>query len=198
MSITTTYVNPRHELHYFIADIDDLSEELRSNNNLAFVHSIKKYSIVGVTSFIYENYIQGNSFTEISSSDALMAHKYASEVRTKHSEYVRDVETNQTTKQYVGVSSAGLEQALGVMKIIAKKLNVDYYENAPDQSDTIYGNPVLTEINNATTMGEMNIIYENYFHVDMPKTQAEALNLYGENYTRTYQPGKVSTDYLFG
>jgi hypothetical protein len=45
-------------------------------------------------------------------------------------------------------------------------------------------------------MGEINIVYENYFHIDMPKTQAESLNLVDENGKRIYQAERTATDYL--
>ncbi len=194
--ISTTYVNPRHNLHYFIADVGDLPEALRENDNIQFCHSVKKYAVVGVTSAMYYEHISGNGYDELTAEQALKYSKYNTEVRTQHSVYWRNTETNQTMKGYVGVTTASLNIALDVMKQVATKMNNFVASNTPNVSDTPFAGTVLTKINEASTMGEINIVYENYFHIDMPKSQAESLNLINEDGNRTYQAERTATDYL--
>ena len=194
--ISTTYVNPRHEYHYFIADVGELPEALRENDNIGFYHSVKKYAVVGVSSAMYYEHIAGNGYEEMTTDEALKFHKYASEVRTQHSVYWRNTETNQTTKGYVGVTTASLNVALDVMKRVGVHMNNFVAANTPNVSDTPFAGTVLTKLNEASTMGEINIVYENYFHIDMPKPQAESLNLIDEDGNRTYQAERTTTDYL--
>jgi hypothetical protein len=132
----------------------------------------------------------------MTTDEALKFHKYASEVRTQHSVYWRNTETNQTTKGYVGVTTASLNVALDVMKRVGVHMNNFVAANTPNVSDTPFAGTVLTKLNEASTMGEMNIVYENYFHIDMPMLQAESLNLIDEDGNRTYQAERTATDYL--
>jgi len=194
--ISTTYVNPRHNLHYFIADVEDLPMTLRENDNIKFCNSVKKYAIVGITSAMYYEHISGNGYEELTVNEALKYSKYATEIRTQHSVYWRNTETNETTKGYVGVTTASLNVALSTMKKVAIKMNDYVVANTANVSDTPFAGTVLTKINEASTMGEINIVYENYFHIEMPKTQAESLNLVDENGKRIYQAERTATDYL--
>ena len=145
---------------------------------------------------MYYEHISGNGYDELTAEQALKYSKYNTEVRTQHSVYWRNTETNQTTKGYVGVTTASLNIALDVMKQVATKMNNFVASNTPNVSDTPFAGTVLTKINEAFTMGEINIVYENYFHIDMPKSQAESLNLINEDGNRTYQAERTTTDYL--
>ena len=145
---------------------------------------------------MYYEHISGNGYDELTAEQALKYSKYNTEVRTQHSVYWRNIETNQTMKGYVGVTTASLNIALDVMKQVATKMNNFVAANTPNVSDTPFAGTVLTKINEASTMGEINIVYENYFHINMPKSQAESLNLIDEDGNRTYQAERTATDYL--
>ena len=62
-----------------------------------------------------------------------------------HSVYWRNTETNQTTKGYVGVTTASLNVALDVMKRVGVHMNNFVAANTPNVSDTPFAGTVLTK-----------------------------------------------------
>tara|TARA_R100000458_G_scaffold59679_1_gene71105 strand:- start:2906 stop:3478 length:573 start_codon:yes stop_codon:yes gene_type:complete len=183
-------------LHFFLADIDELPVEIRGTR-LMYVNNKIKYAICGVSDNTWKEYLNENKsfgLQELTEDEAIKGASLWAEVRTHTSEWTDDGNGNsQKIKREISDDERAVTVSL--MKKLAKKL-VEYGITKLGDSHATYNSALLTSIDNCTTMEEINIIYEDYLGDELPSTQAKALNKYDSDGNRTYSAGRVTPSFL--
>lgn len=192
-------------LKFFIIDIDDLPQEVRSDGNIKFCSSRVKYSVIGTTEEIYDQYVKDLNHTPISKDLAIKGSHWWGEVRVEKSAY--KIVDGLTVKSKAPVSEETLVYVLELMKLIAK-LNVEYeieqtsypiVTNGVEKrvsSNPVYCPELLQKIEECSTIREINIFYEEYLDCEMPRNQALELGLYDDEGKRIFSENRSKPSYL--
>jgi len=193
-------------LTFFIADLDDIPEVLRSGNTLEFIFSTVKYAVIGVLPEIYDEYIKDYVFHKAITRDlAIKGKHWWGDIRVEKSAY--DTVDGITVKKKVQVSEETISYVVELMKTIAKMI-VEYemsqtsYSVVVDQVEKVissnpsYNRELLQKIEECATIRELNIIYEDYLGCEMPSHQANELGLYDEERKRIFEEYKVKPSFL--
>ena len=191
---------------YFLADLGDLPELFRDGHNspLTYRSGKVKFNICACEESDYDTYIAplkaSKPIEDIVDEDtALTASRCWGDVREKRSIYQGDSDVDKyadgtSGKIKIEITDDMRAKTLIVMKQAAKLITqfaIDEGEGDP------YNATLLTDIENAASITQINIIYENYFGTQLPRKDALDLNLYeSDGKTRKFDASRDKPSFL--
>ena len=180
---------------YFLADLDDLPNILREGKLTHHDSHAPKFAICGCEEADYDTHVAPLKSSKpiediVDEETAIEASRCWGDSREKRSKWVGDSDVDKyPSKIKVSITDDQKEKTVLVMKQAAKML-VQY---AIDQGEgDPYNASLLTDIENTSTVTQINIIYENFLGQTISHKDAIDLNKYeSDGYTRKFDASRV-------
>lgn len=174
-------------LIYFIANLEELPKKAFENNIFVFQNTKYIYSFLGVTQENYNLYIKDYPHEIIDGETVVIGSRWWGEVRAEKKFYAPSTNDGSMQRVVVSISESDAEKAVTLMKIFARKI----IEREISLGTPYYNNGIIDLFENASTISDLNILYEDYIGVPMPCLQASALNRFTEDGQRIYNENRL-------
>lgn len=178
-------------LVYFIAILKELPKGCFDNNIFKFQDTKYVYSFLGVTQEDYTKYIAGAPHDVLDGQMVVDGCKWWGEIRSQKKHYAKDEELGgETLKVYISMTDTIAANTVALMKIFAAKIiNREIEKGTPGYNKTVFD-----LFDKATTIRELNILYEDYIGVPMPDSQAREMKLFTANGQRIYNENRLTIE----
>lgn len=182
-----------NNLIFFIADLKDLPPEVLTDHIFEFQDTKIKYSTLGCTQENYDKYIVGARHFLISRDVAVKGSKWWAEIRAEKKDYIFNPETGYyDTKVYISLSEDSIASVVECMKTYAKLL----IEDEIVLGTSGFNESLSSVFQNASSISELNILYEDFFGIEMPYHQAVELNRVTSNGQRIFNENRTKLSFI--
>lgn len=173
---------------FFFARLKDLPAILLENNLFEYQSTIVSYSILGCNPTDYDKYVKNAKHTIITRDVAIKGAKWWGEIRAEKTDYIDDPETGFKTRGKISLTDDAIACVITAMKTCASLIIDDEIALGTYGFDK----NVKQLFENATSIRELNTLYEDFFSIEMPWKQAIEMNRTTSNGKRIFSETRLS------
>lgn len=171
-------------LVYFIASLKELPKEALENNIFKFQDTKYVFSFLGVTQEDYNKYIVGSPHEVLPERMVRNGCNWWGEIRASKKSYPAGA----TDKQLISITEENAADTVALMKVFARKI----VEREIAAGHSGYNQTVINMFESASSIKELNVLYEDFIGVPMPDGQALEMNRFNSNGQRIYNENRLT------